>query len=99
MVTGYVRFRKGPRHSDFGDEITRRISPRGDFQYTKPVIVLAGRNVYSSNESFVAAMRELPHVTIMGDTTGGATGNPKRFPLAAGWACMVPTWTELTADR
>lgn len=98
-VTGFVQFRNGPRHDDFGPETTRRIGPRGAFQFTRPVIVLSGRGVYSSNESFVAAMRELPNVLILGDTTGGGTGNPAEHSLGDGWRYTVSRWIERTADR
>lgn len=95
---GYVRYRDGPRHDDFGQEITRRVSPRGPFQFLRPVIVLAGRGVYSSNETFISAMRELPNVTVMGDTTGGASGNPAEHSLRT-WRYTVSRWIEWTADR
>jgi len=95
---GYIQFRNGPDHDDFGDQITRRVSPRGTFQFLKPVIVLAGRGSYSSNETFVSAMRELPSVTILGDTTGGSSGNPAQHRLGA-WQYSVPRWIEWTADR
>lgn len=95
---GYVQFRDGPDHDDFGEVTTRRVSPRGTFQFLKPVIVLAGRGSYSSTETFVSAMRELPFVTIMGDTTGGSSGNPAVHRLRD-WQYSVPRWIEWTADR
>ncbi len=96
---GYVRYRNGPRHDDFGNELARHIGPRGSFQFTSPVVVLSGRGVFSSTESFIAAMRELPNVTILGDTTGGGTGNPGTYPLGDGWTYSVSRWIEWTADR
>jgi hypothetical protein len=98
-VTGFVQFRNGPRHDDLGPETVRRISPRGAFQFTRPVIVLSGRGVYSSNESFISAMRELPNVLVLGDTTGGGTGNPAEHSLGDGWRYTVSRWIERTADR
>jgi hypothetical protein len=95
---GYIQFRNGPDHDDFDRQVTRRVSPRGTFQFLKPVIVLAGRGSYSSNETFISAMRELPSVTIMGDTTGGASGNPAQHRLGA-WQYSVSRWIEWTADR
>jgi len=96
---GFVRFRDGRRHDDFSGEIAREVSPRGAFQFTQPVVVLAGRGVYSSSETFIAAMRELPNVVILGDTTGGGSGNPRTFPFGDGWTCSVSRWIEWTADR
>lgn len=98
-VTGYVQYRSGPRHDDFGTETVRRVGPRGAFQFTRPVVVLSGRGVFSSNESFIAAMRELPNVVILGDTTGGGTGNPAEYSLGDGWRYTVSRWIERTADR
>ena len=62
-------------------------------------MVLAGRGGFSANESFVAAMRELPNVTVIGDTTGGASGNPKTYALGNGWRFTVPRWMEFGPDR
>ena len=95
---GYIAYRNGPGHADFDEQIMRRISPRGSFQYTKPVIVLAGRGVLSSSETFISAMRELPSVTILGDTTGGSSGNPRQHTLRD-WRYTVSRWIEWTADR
>jgi C-terminal processing protease CtpA/Prc len=98
-ITGYVRFRDGPRHDDLGPETTRRVEPRGAFRYSGPVVVLSGRGVFSSNESFISAMRALPNVTILGDTTGGGSGNPAEHSLGDGWRYTVSRWIEWTADR
>lgn len=98
-TAGYVRFREGARHDDFGREIARYVTPRGAFRFTQPVIVLSGRASFSANESFVAAMRELPNVTVLGDTTGGGSGNPGTYPLGDGWSYSVSRWIEWTADR
>jgi hypothetical protein len=98
-VVEYIQFRDGPRHTDFTALQARTLAPRGPWQYQRPVVLLSGRGIYSSNESFVAAMGEIPNVTIMGDTTGGSSGNPKEFPLFGGWAYAVPRWIAYTADH
>jgi hypothetical protein len=97
-LVGYTQVRNGPAHGDLSTPLPRFIAPRGAWQYLKPVTVLAGRAAYISNESFIAAMRELPQVTVLGDTTGGATANPLRVPLGEGWYYTVSTWIETTAD-
>lgn len=95
-ITGYTRVRNGPGHDDFTAATPRNISPRGAWRYTKPVTVLIGRGCFSSNESFIAAMGEFPHVTLVGETTGGASANPQRFELGEGWHFSVSTWIETT---
>jgi hypothetical protein len=96
--TGYVKFRNGPSHSDFGAPTQRILNPRGSWQYTGSVLLLIGPRCASSNESFIEAMRQLPHVTLVGDRTAGATANPGTFPLANGWTYTVSRWIEYTAD-
>ncbi len=86
VTTGYVRFRSGPSHADFGPAMPRVLSPRGAWQFNGNVRLLIGRRCASSNESFIAAMRQLPHVTLAGDRTAGSTANPGTFPLASGWS-------------
>ncbi len=99
VITEYFQFRNGPAHTDFGAEVVRSVSPGGPWQFTKPVIVLSGRGVFSSNESFIAAMREQSHITIVGDTTGGGTANPGTYDLGLGWKYTVSRWMARTADR
>jgi carboxyl-terminal processing protease len=78
--------------------MTRTISPRGPWRFSGRVYVLSGRGVFSSNESFIAAMRELPRGVIVGDTTGGATANPAPTTYLSGWKVWVSTWYATTAD-
>ena len=96
---GYVRYRNGPRHGDLGPFMPMTVSPRGPWQYLRPVIVLAGRGSFSSTEMFIGLMREIPHVTIVGDTSGGGSGNPALYDLGEGWQYSVSRWIHYTADR
>lgn len=91
------RFRNGPGHGDFGASQERWLEPRGTWQYTRPVYLLVGRGVFSSNETFVAAMRALPNVVVLGDTTGGGSGNPSERPIRrlgrdTGWRYSLSRW-------
>jgi hypothetical protein len=95
---GYFQVRNGPGHSDFTPLQARTFSPRGSFQFTRPIVLLVGRGCASSNESFVAAMRELPNVTVAGDRTAGSTGNPQTFTLGGAWSYSVSRWIEYTAN-
>jgi hypothetical protein len=100
---GAHRFRSGPGHSDLGPWTEHVLKPRGSWHYGKPVYLLVGPGCFSSNETFIAAMRELPHVTVAGDTTGGSSGNPTEFPLVVGerdtnWKYAVPRWIEVLLD-
>jgi hypothetical protein len=96
-VATYVRYRNGPKHSDLGPLQPSRVSPRGSWQFRKPVLLLVGRGCFSSSEDFIAAMSQLPYVTVVGDTTGGGSGNPTMVDLGGGWQYSVPRWIEYTA--
>jgi C-terminal processing protease CtpA/Prc len=78
-------FKNGPGHDDFASPIDVYIEPKGDFQYTKPVIVLTNRSCYSATNTFISCMMAFPHVTIMGDTSGGGGGVPSGAELPNGW--------------
>jgi hypothetical protein len=93
-----VQFRNGPGHDDFGPRQNRNLEGRGPWRYEGQVYLLTGRGVFSSNETFVAAMRELPDVTVVGDTTGGGSANPASYPLGDGWQYTVSRWIARTAD-
>ena len=95
IAAGSVRYRSG---AGLGSAQARTIAPRGPWAFTKPIVLLVGRGCYSSNESFIAALATLPHVTVMGDTTGGGSGNPAEHALGGGWRYRVPRWIEYAPD-
>lgn len=96
---GYVRIRNGPAHDDFTGYIPETVSPSGPRQFRGPVLVLTNRKVYSSAEDFVLATRALPNVTVIGDTTAGASGNPLVRELPNGWTFELSTWIEYTPEK
>ncbi len=81
--------RYGERHDDFLPCTYRNIEPAGPIQFTGPVVVLTNRHTESAAEIFVLAMRVLPHVTIVGDLTGGALGAQYPEKLPNGWTLWV----------
>ena len=99
VQAGYVKFRNGPAHTNFGAPNERTVSPRGPWQFTGNVLLLIGRRCASSNESFIVAMRQMPNVVLVGDRTAGSTGNPGTFPLAGGWSYTMSRWIEYTPDN
>jgi len=83
----YAMYREktGTGKTDFSDWKSCKIGPKGGFQFLKPVVILTSRTTASSAEMFVLAMRSLPNVTIVGDTTGGGVGSPVYRELPNGW--------------
>ncbi len=93
---GSIRVRNGPRPGDFSALIAETVHPEGPRPFHGPVFVLTNRRVYSSGEDFVLAMRSLPGVTMVGDTTGGSSGKPIARELPNGWTYELSTWLEYT---
>jgi len=95
---GYVRRRNGPAHADFTADMAETIEPKGT-HFAGRVIVLTNRHVFSSGEDFVLAMRTIPATTVVGDTTGGASGGPITRELPNGWSFQLSEWIEYTPDH
>jgi hypothetical protein len=72
------------------------VQPRGPFQYTNPVVLLINGKSFSGAEAFAEMMKQVPHVTAVGDTTGGGSGAaddraPGIFLLPSGTEIRIPT--------
>lgn len=98
-VFGYIRRRNGPGHADFTDYTPETVSPVGTRHFPGPVTVLANRRSFSTAENFVLAMKAQPSVTIVGDTTAGASGAPIVRELPNGWTYQLSEWIEYTPAR
>jgi hypothetical protein len=94
-----VKYKNGPGHRDFTDWDERTVAPQGKQQYKKPVVVLTDRQTFSAAEEFVLAMRLFPNVTIVGDTTGGGSGNPILRELPNGWTFRLSSWIAADPDN
>ncbi len=53
-------------------------------RYTRPVVLLVGRGTFSAAEDFTALMRATGHCTLVGEPTGGSTGNSVRVEIIPG---------------
>jgi hypothetical protein len=77
-------FKMGPGHNDFGS-IDVYMEPENGMFLSFPTVILTNRACYSACNSFVGWMSSLPHVSIVGDTTGGGGGTPYFSELPNGW--------------
>jgi carboxyl-terminal processing protease len=85
-----TQLRYGDNNDDFMAPLYWYVEPDGPKQFTKPVIVLTHRHSISAAENFVLAMRVLPHVTIVGETTSGAFADQYGDTLPNGWRFSLP---------
>ncbi|HJX70764.1 MAG TPA: S41 family peptidase [Bacteroidales bacterium] len=79
------RYCNGPEHTDFTRWYDYYLQPDSGNNFLKPVAVLTNRRCFSSTEWFLAEMDAIPHATIVGDTSGGGSGNPLIRQLPNGW--------------
>jgi hypothetical protein len=95
---GTVQYRTGPGRDDYAPPRQDSVRPAGTVAYHGPVTLLTNRRVFSAAETFVLAMRVLPQVTVVGDTTGGGSGNPIMRELSNGWVYRIPRWIARTPE-
>jgi carboxyl-terminal processing protease len=67
------------------------IQPTGPFRYQNQVVVLINGRSISMAEGFAEQMKQIPTVTVIGDTTAGAGGEPHVFKLPSGRQIRVST--------
>jgi carboxyl-terminal processing protease len=86
---GYIQYRNGPKHSDFTSMAPLEYPKRGNWQFTKTIILLIGRGCFSTSEIFSAGMTKLQNCITVGDTTGGGLSNSRQFNLSDGTVYSV----------
>ncbi|MBQ7180522.1 MAG: S41 family peptidase [Bacteroidaceae bacterium] len=85
ILVGYTCHKTGPGHNDFSSPEAEYLEPSDGVRWQKPVVVLTNRECFSATNTFVRDMRQCPHVTILGDRTGGGSGLPFNSELPSGW--------------
>lgn len=90
--------KNGPAHDDFTQATRTYISPSDGENFTGPIALLTNRRSYSATSFFTQFMRELPNVTVVGDTTGGGGGAPAFTELTNGWNLRVSTTFTTAPD-
>ena len=95
---GYIQHKTGKGHNEFSRPEKIYLEPSKGAIWLRPAVVLTNRGVYSAANHFVMLMRELPHVTILGDTTGGGSGLPLNSTLPNGWSVRMSACPILNAQ-
>lgn len=84
------RYKTGPGADDFEPMREWRVADRGVPAYDKPLVLLTDRYCISAGETFALALRELPQVTMVGDTTTGAFSDTVNRELPNRWFYRIP---------
>ena len=66
--------------------------------FTGQVIVLAGPDTYSAAEDFLSSFKHIKRGTVIGETTGGSTGQPLMFQLPFGGMGIVCAKRDVLPD-
>jgi C-terminal processing protease CtpA/Prc len=83
--------------ASFGGETS--LDPISGIQpYTRPVIVLLGPRTFSAAEDFAVAFDVMDRGRMIGEPTGGSTGQPLMFPLPGGGQARVCTKRDTYPD-
>jgi C-terminal processing protease CtpA/Prc len=88
----------GPGKTDFTPLKTWYLEPQGNVQFTRPIALLTCDSVFSGGEAFALALKELPHVTIIGDHTNGIFSYQLEKKLPNGWELCLSYQVYLSAE-
>jgi len=72
--------------------------PDGRHHYGKPVVVLTSARTYSAAEDFLVAFDTSRRGTIIGEPSGGSTGQPLSFKLPGGGTARICSKRDTYAD-
>lgn len=88
---GYIRHKTGKGHSDFSEPFAFYYDPAPEtlVHWDKPIAVLSNRSTFSAANDFVAIMKTLPNVTVIGARTGGGGGMPFSYEIPLGWTVRL----------
>jgi len=68
------------------------IESRGETPFLKPVVVLIGPNTYSAAEDFLIPLKASGRATLIGEATGGSTGQPLLFDVYGARVSICVKW-------
>ena len=99
VLVGYRAHKTGTGHSDISPLEPEYITPSKGVRWQKKCVVLTNRSCYSAANTFVRDMKEMPLVTIMGDSTGGGSGLPFTSELPIGWSVRFSASPSYDAQK
>ncbi|HEX8058844.1 MAG TPA: S41 family peptidase [Novosphingobium sp.] len=79
---GYVKWSPVPGNGELYRAVREQV-------FTGPVAVLTGAQTFSAAEDFTAAYKIMERGIIVGEATGGSTGQPLRFDLPGGGKARI----------
>jgi len=74
------------------------IEPREGMRYSGPLAILTGPGTYSAAEDFLVPLQFSRRAVLVGEKTGGSTGNPIVVPLPGGGVFRVVSKRDMFPD-
>lgn len=74
------------------------LAPKQQFLYTKPVIVLTSARTFSAAEDFAAAFKTINRGLIIGEATGGSSGQPLSIKLPGNGTARICTKRDMLGN-
>lgn len=91
LFYSYTVTKTGDAYSDFSNSYDNSVFPDDDFYFNKPIVIISNRASMSNAEWFVYIMSLIENVTIIGDSTAGATLGVNGVDLLPnGWLVQFP---------
>ena len=91
-------YRTGDEPTEFGPEFERTFLPTKQTSYKGEIVCLIGPGTVSSAEGLALMMKALPNCTLIGQSTRGASGNPRPIMLPNGVEVWYSRWKSLLPD-
>ncbi|MEL6943915.1 MAG: S41 family peptidase, partial [Bacteroidota bacterium] len=85
-----VRYKNGPNPNDFEAVREWSIAPSKGTPYTNPLVMLTDRYTISAGETFGLALKTLPQMIHVGDTTNAAFSDTVQRELPNRWRYSIP---------
>ena len=82
-------FRSWGIPEEWYEESMGTIQPSPEKRFSGPLVILTGHTTYSSAEDFVVPLKFSKRAKIVGDITGGSTGNPLNVQLPGGYVLRI----------
>lgn len=98
-LVNYSRIKTGPGHNEFSEDEPVYVYPADSITYTKKVMVLIDRGSYSASSFTSLAIKAIPNMVLVGDTTGGGLGLPNGGQLPNGWRYRFSITQALTLAK
>lgn len=84
-----VRKKNGIGHNDFGKTEEYFITPTGERQFTKPIILLTSYITASAGESLTLALKTQNHIIHIGEITSGNFSDNPMWESSNGWSYTI----------